>query len=69
MSQEPMVCFNCGLPISGLWDAYQEMLKDHKKGDPLLPIFEQLNINCIGCRTIFTTSVNFFEMRAGKQLS
>jgi DNA-directed RNA polymerase subunit N len=51
----PISCFNCGKPISHLWDSYVEKIKSNREqglDKPEKIALDELNITRTCCRTV-----------------
>lgn len=48
----PVRCFTCGKPVGGLWERYQERVKN---GENIAKVLDDLGVERYCCRTLFLT--------------
>ena len=48
----PIRCWTCGKPVGGLWEKYQERVKN---GEQTAKVLDDLGLERYCCRTLFLT--------------
>lgn len=64
---EPIVCTRCGQSVSNRFAAYRSMLAaGHSPADAMVALRIPMTAEGLCCRSIFLTTVDLYEFRAGK---